>query len=156
MWSNECREFARYGILVPPRAMVPPHYEISAGGVPVPPTPMGEDRVAEIEERRRRLTEQERAMARYAPDSPYWKRRFRRERAAAINMSVAEWEQTPPHRRNAVARRAFWSVPGRTVQSVIADARREEFLREANAAGIVDVDSDGDEDDDVQIGRAHV
>ena len=64
-------------------------------------------------------------------------------------MSVAGREQTPPHHRNAAARRAFWSVPGRTVQSVIADARREEFLREANAAGIVDVDSDGDEDDDV-------
>ena len=71
LWSNECREFARYGILAPPRAMVPPHYEISAGGVPVPPTLMGEDRVAEIEERRRCMTDQERAMARYAPDSPY-------------------------------------------------------------------------------------
>ena len=84
-------------------------------------------------------------MARYAPDSPYWKRRFRRERQAAINMSVAEREETPMHRRNAAARRAFWSVPGRTVESVIAAARREEFRREANAAGIVEVDSDDDD-----------
>ena len=57
LWSNECHEFARYGILVTPRAAMPPHYEISAGGVPIPPVPVREDLVAEIEERRRRLPE---------------------------------------------------------------------------------------------------
>ena len=46
---------------------------------------------------------------------------------------------------DATPRRAFWSVPGRTVESVIAAARREEFRREANAAGIVEVDSDDDD-----------
>ena len=48
------------------------------------------------------------------------------------------------HRRNAATRRALWSVPGHTVESVIAAARREEFRREANAAGVVEVDSDDD------------
>ena len=52
------------------------------------------------------------------------------------------------HRRNAAARRAFWTVPGRTIRSVITDARREDFLREADTAGIIDVDSDGDDEDD--------
>ena len=126
---------SRYGILAPPRVRLPPWVEISAGGVPVPPNPIGPDLAAAIEERRRRLPEEMRAMTRYAPDSPYWKRRFRRERRAAINMSVAEREETPMHRRNAAARRAFWLVPGRTVQSAITDARREDFIREANAAG---------------------
>ena len=63
-----------------------------------------------------------------------------------INMSSTQRPQTPPHRRNADARRAFWSVPGRTVQTAIADARREAFMREANAVGIVDLDSDGDDE----------
>ena len=60
-------------------------------------------------------------------------------------MSAAEREETPMHRRNAATRWVFWSVPGHTVESVIAAAHREEFRREANAAGIVEVDSDDDD-----------
>ena len=100
LWSRDCEAFAKYGILAPPRVRLPPWVEISAGGVPVPPIPVREDLAAAIEERRRCLWEQKRAMARYAPDIGYWKRRFRGERAAAINMSVAEREPTPPDRKS--------------------------------------------------------
>ena len=69
LWFRECREFARYGIMAPPRAAVPPGYKINIDGVPVPPVPPREDLVQVIEARRRRLPEHERAMPRYAPDS---------------------------------------------------------------------------------------
>ena len=52
LWRNDCRAFARYGILAPPRVRLPPDVEISAGGVPVPPVPV-RDLAAAIEERRR-------------------------------------------------------------------------------------------------------
>ena len=129
-------EFAHYGILAPPRAILPRGYVISRFGVPVPPTPRGRIRVGEIARRRSAMPEWKRALPRYAPLSDYWPRKFHREWAAAVDMMDLEFLLTAEDDRARQAREQFWAGRGSTgafYDAVIA-ARHAEFLRDADAA----------------------
>ena len=150
-------EFARYGILAPPRCILPRAYVIGRSGVPVAPTPRGRIRVEEIRRRREAMPEWKRALPRYAPLSDYWPRKFHREWAAAVDMTDLELLLTPADERAAQAREQFWAgrgSPGALYDAVDA-ARHAAFLRDANAAGIIDVDSgsnSGEEDEEDDAG----
>jgi len=103
--------------------------------------PNGREVAEEISRRRRQLSPRKKTKAKYSRHSSYWRRLIRKERAADLGC-----QRLPPHLRNIEARRRFWSVPGRGIYKAIWDARHQEFLREAAAAGIVHVDSDSDEE----------
>ena len=132
-------EFARFGILAPPRVILPRGYVISRSGVPVPPTPQGRIRVGEIARRRAAMPEWKRALPRYAPNSDYWPRKFHREWAAAVDMTDLEFLTTAEDDRARQAREQFWAGRGSTgaLYDAVVAARHAAFLRDANAAGIV-------------------
>ena len=146
----EARMLANYGIVAPPRATFPAGYDISSGGVPVPPLRCGSLVAREIEDRRKLLPDWKKALPRYSATSSYWRKRFAKEREAALAMCSAHRREIPPDERNAEERERFWSVPGRTLYTAIEDARRAAFLTEAQAAGIVEVSSDEDDGDDAE------
>jgi hypothetical protein len=87
-----------------------------------------------------------RALPRYAAASPYWPALFKKERKAKIGNRIVDGRVVHRDLRNREGRERFWSVPGRTKFTVIAAARREEVLRLANNADIVEVPSDSDEE----------
>ena len=87
-----------------------------------------------------------RALPRYAAASPYWPALFKKERKAKIGNRVIYGRVVHQDLRNREGRERFWSVPGRTKFTVLAAAHREEVLRSAYNAEIMEVLSEGDEE----------
>ena len=137
--------FAHYDILAPPLARLPAGFELSYAGVPVAPLLRDNALARQIEERCRQLSERKRAMARYSRTSAYWRKLFKKERAALIELCGTHRREIHPDLRNPEGRQRFWAVPGRTTSTVIDAARREESMRRRNAVGNVGIDSDAEE-----------
>ena len=101
----------------PPGYRVPAGWCLSAGGVPVPPTPLGMARRAAITNHYNfELTPEQRRDPRWNPDyRPTWDAFFinRRERALALY----EGDGPPPSNFNEAGRRLWWG--GRTLQGVM-------------------------------------
>ena len=101
---------------VPPDMRVPGAWRISTDGVPVPPPPTGAARRAEIARIRASLPRAAREGPRYVPDSPLWEPYFRRRHAEQLEATNGV---EPSGRLNAVGRRRWWGVPGRTLEAVL-------------------------------------
>jgi len=102
----------------PPGYRVPAGWMLSAGGVPVPPVPLGVARQTAITNHYYlELTPEQRRDPRWNPDyRPTWDAFFinRRERALARH----EEDGPPPSNFNEAGRRLWWG--GRTLQGVMA------------------------------------
>jgi hypothetical protein len=138
--------FAHFDILAPPAATVPHGWRISYARVLVAPLPGRAEMESEIAARRRQMPAWKRALPRYAAASPYWPALFKKERKAKIGNRIVYGRVVHRDLRNREGRERFWSVPGRTKFTVIAAAHREEVLRLAYNAEIVEVPSDEDEE----------
>ena len=139
--------FSHFDILAPPAATVPHGWRISYAGVPLALllVPGGAVMESEIMARRRQMPAWKRALPRYAAASPYWPALFKKERKAKIGNRIVDGRVVHRDLRNREGRERFWSVPGRTKYTIIAAARREEVLRLANNAEIVEVPCDDEE-----------
>ena len=140
--------FTNFDILAPPAATVPHGWRISSAGVPVAPLLVlgGVAMQSKMVVRRRQMPAWKRALPRYAAASPYWPALFKKERKDKIGNRIVYGRVVHRDLRNREGRERFWSVPGWTKYTVIAAARREEVLRLANNAEIVEVPFDNDEE----------
>lgn len=77
--EGEARDFARFGLLVPPAAVMPKGWAVSRGGLAVPPPPTGVRRKEEITRRWQAMSDKDRARPKFAPDSDYWDYKFYEE-----------------------------------------------------------------------------
>jgi hypothetical protein len=106
------------GYMAPPDFRAPGGWRLSAGGIPIPPPPMGAALDAAIDEVIETMSDEQRADPRFYPDNreawtAFFCRRYECELAAYDNPSP------PPTRTNAVGRRRWWSTPGHTLEFVL-------------------------------------
>ena len=102
------------GYLAPPDMRVPGNWRLSQMRFPVPPVPIGEDRLAEIHAARERMTDEQRA-------NPIWDQ----ENNASWNAYFAERRKRhledytgpppAPKRNNTEGRKRWWGMPGRSL-----------------------------------------
>jgi hypothetical protein len=107
------------GYMAPPDFRAPGGWRLSAGGIPIPPPPMG----AAIGEVLETMSDEQRADPRFYPDNQeawtaFFRHRYERELAAYNG------PPPPPARNNAVGRRRWWSAPGRTLEFVLDHIER--------------------------------
>jgi hypothetical protein len=96
---------------------------LSAGGVPIPPPPQGATLDAAIDEILEGMSDEQRADPRFYPDNyPAWNAFFRRR--YEHELATYDNPPPPPARNNATGRRRWWSVPGRTLEAVLAHIER--------------------------------
>jgi hypothetical protein len=93
---------------------IPTGWNISAGGLAVPPVPVGARLEALIYQRRDALSEEERADPSFAANSELWPAIFTEERVADVARYVGPY---PPDRHNRVEWRTCWR--GRTIEGVL-------------------------------------
>ena len=108
-------EFVKYALPVPPDTRLPFGWVISAGGLAVPPVPVGLALQVLILQRRAALTEEQRGDPLYTAESPYWLELFDGERQEAI--ARYDGPSPPPNRKNIKARHTWWR--GLTVDIVL-------------------------------------
>jgi hypothetical protein len=115
-WEGRLLYMAGYP--APPDFRAPGGWCLSAGGVPIPPPPVGAALNAAIDEVLETMSEEQRAEPHFFPDNYLaWNEFFRRR---------YEWELTaydgpppPPTRNNAVGPRTG-GAPGRTLKNMLA------------------------------------
>ena len=102
-----------------PDFRAPEGWRLSAGGVPIPPPPMGRATLeAEIDAVLVNLSDEQRAEERFWPDNyeawtQFFRQRYERE------LAQYDGPPPPPARNNAAGRRRWWSAPGRTLENVL-------------------------------------
>ncbi|KAI4990298.1 hypothetical protein ZWY2020_038661 [Hordeum vulgare] len=115
--EDEARLLYEADYLAPPDMRVPGSWRISAGGVPVPPSPTRADRWAEIARIWLGLPESSRNLPRYGPDSNApWTMYFDRRHADQL---AATNRVEPRGHHNSEGRRQWWGIPGRTLEAVL-------------------------------------
>jgi hypothetical protein len=115
-WEGRLLYMAGYPVL--PDFRAPEGWRLSAGGVPIPPPPMGTALDAAIDEVLEGMSDEQRAKPRFYPDNyPAWNAFFRRR----YERELASYDgpPPPPARNNAAGRRHWWSAPGRTLEAVL-------------------------------------
>jgi hypothetical protein len=117
---------AKYGILLPPKATIPKGFDVSLGGVPMPPVPMGVDFDAAVGE----TTWKEKPWHMQETwVSEYWPKWFREEREAALVHFTGE---NPPPEKNMAERSS--------------SARLESFMQADREASVFNLDSNEEEE----------
>jgi hypothetical protein len=116
-WEGRLLYMAGYPAL--PDLCAPGGWRLSAGGVPIPPPPMGAALDPTIDEVLETLSDEQRAEPRFFLDNyPAWNeffwRRYERELVAY------DGPPPPPARNNTAGRRRWWSALGRTLENMLA------------------------------------
>jgi hypothetical protein len=106
------------GYMAPMDFRAPGGWRLSAGGITIPPPPMGTALEAAIDEVLETMSDEQRTDPRFYPDNlvawtAFFRRRYERELAAY------DGPPPPPARNNAAGRRRWWSAPGRTLEFVL-------------------------------------
>lgn len=115
----ECRALYEAGYPCPPYFRAATGWHLSNGGIPIPPLPVGDELVAEIERARSYMDEADRAApCNAATNFAGWTEYFREKREKELE--EYEGPPPPPKRKNCDGRLAWWGVPGRTLHSVLA------------------------------------
>jgi hypothetical protein len=116
-WEGRLLYLAGYP--APPDFRAPEGWRLSAGGVLIPPPPVGDALDAAIDEVLETLSNEQRAEPRFFPDNyPAWNEFFRRRYEREL--AAYDGPPPPPARNNAAGRRRWWSAPGRTLKNVLA------------------------------------
>jgi hypothetical protein len=98
-------EMAKYGIRLPPKAMVPKVFVVSLSRVPVSRVPKGLDFNVAVY---RRKPKEKLWLEREIWVLDYWPTQFHKERKVALFYYT---DEEPPLKKNMAERIQFWSVP---------------------------------------------
>jgi hypothetical protein len=117
-WEGRLLYMAGYP--APSDFRVPGGWRLSAGGVPIPPPPVGTALDAAINEVLETMSGDQRAEPRFFPDNyPAWNEFFRRR----YERELAAYDGPPPSpvRNNAASRCRWWSAPCSRTSRVATD-----------------------------------
>jgi hypothetical protein len=116
-WEGRLLYMAGYP--TPPDFRAPGGWHLSAGGVPIPPPPMGAALDSAIDGVLKTMSDEQRAEPRFFPGSyPAWNEfcRCRYE----WELAAYNGPPPPPTHNNAAGRRRWWSALGRTLENMLA------------------------------------
>ena len=98
---------------------LPGAWRLSQMGLPVPPTPTGDERLAEIYAARERLTEEEQADPVWDPENNVtWNTFFSNRRLRQLNDYPGPAADAPK-RNNSDGRKRWWGMPYYSVRCLI-------------------------------------